>query len=144
MSVPTDKRDESDVLFKTIPQRIYNEMAERFAKMPGRYKDAYYTPILKYMLEVVDNVNYANILSVETDFEERHKLLHKARHYVALAAKLTDGALKTCNVRPKGRKYVPDGTKRDWFTSLEKEINLLGGVMDADRAKYQRYINAKG
>ena len=140
MSVPTDKRDESDVLFKTIPQELYNEMAPRFAKMLGRYKDAYYTPILQYLLDTIDKVNYANILSIEHNYEERFKLLHLSRHNMAMIAKLLDGVIQNCNARPNGKKFIPAGTQRDWFTKIEKEINLLGGVIDADRVRHEKSV----
>ena len=140
MSVPTDKRKPSLVQFVTTAHELQEFTIERLVKLPARYKTYIYDPLAHLVNSIVEDVTKANGLSrtEPLEYQERRMLFKTVQAHLITAYKYVDYIFAHCNRDKNGKPFIKEASRLQWYHLLNTEQNLISGILDSDKAAYNR------
>ena len=154
MSVPKFKRRPSGLDYVDNAFELQKDIMNLASKLSARWARIYQQPIDKLACKQADLVNMAYSINPTTieDFITRRWLLKMSRAYLqALERRLMDMVRilymnpSKCFSRKNGKNYTTseatkmlDNKLEELGVNFDRQYNLIKGVMDADRKKYDK------
>ena len=136
MSVPKHKRHESYVEFLSNAYEILSFTIKQCVKFPKRYTFFLSNYIVKFADEALEKTIKANSIMPRNKIELQNRI------------DFLNEAIGACNNMIPRIKFaketftITDGVMIRWMEMLDKELNLLVGVIKSDRERYKELPDA--